>query len=468
MNLLSGLHSRPRAQAAVVALWVVIWWALAVGGRLWLSGDVYGLDYRLLHPDGVCYTAHAFSLLGQGESGRLLMVQAYMSQGTPISLPIGDFWASGSCTGLESRILYPLTSAPFVSLFGVTGMLVVPALAWLISVMVPAVWLATRRHFFGALIISALMLSSTSLARWSVANITDALLMAVVALLIPVLLGRKLGPWTRALAVLGIVVVASLTRQSWPLLMLAGGAVIWHRLSSKAKGGRQRQGLLAAGMILVIAAPVAHFTIVSTLGQQNGSWIVGKLSTAVSSAIASTGSPDDPLEATPPAGSGLALGAQSEGSEVSEAVSSAIDSRESPDDPLEAAQDRHEQAESVSGSLRLLVEQSLRVPIVEFGQLGVLDRALLLLVGLGLLSSVVGWRRLEAKVTMSIFLATLAIGILNGTEGLNFRLQMASVPWLGLMAGLSVAFSWSLVKARNGRTKPTTPDATGPAQSRLF
>ena len=40
-------------QMAVVAL-LVFFWVLAIGARLLWNGDVYGLDYRLFHSDGIC------------------------------------------------------------------------------------------------------------------------------------------------------------------------------------------------------------------------------------------------------------------------------------------------------------------------------------------------------------------------------------------------------------------------------
>ena len=97
-------------QWAVVVL-LVMSWALAVWARILWNGDVYGLDYRLFHPDGACYGAMAFDFAGQGTDGRAEVAAAYADQETPRGALGPDMADPATCShGVRPRILYPLLS----------------------------------------------------------------------------------------------------------------------------------------------------------------------------------------------------------------------------------------------------------------------------------------------------------------------------------------------------------------------
>ena len=221
-----------------VLLLLVMSWALAVWARILWNGDVYGLDYRLFHPDGACYGAMAFDFAGQGMGGRAEVAAAYADQGTPRGALGPDMADPATCSnGVRPRVLYPLLSVPFVNLLGYYGLLVVPALSWLAAALIPAVLLLRRGLTLAPAIAGLLVIASTSVGRWSVANLVDALLMGIMALSLLVLpiFERKTQWWRLGLFAL-LVLLGSLTRQSWPT-WIAVAAAPWFAYAIMNRSG---------------------------------------------------------------------------------------------------------------------------------------------------------------------------------------------------------------------------------------
>ncbi len=218
MDFLSSKTVALGTRQVVVIATLVLFWAMAVGARLLWNGDVYGLDYRLFHPDGICYGAMAFDFAGKGIDGRAELAAAYRGQGTPIGELGPNMDDPATCSnGFRPRVLYPTLSAPLVSLSGYYGLLVVPALSWLAAVLIPVVLLLRRGLTLAPVIAGLLALASTSVGRWSVANLVDATLMGLMALSLLALpvFGRRQQWWRVGLFAL-LIICGSLTRQSWP------------------------------------------------------------------------------------------------------------------------------------------------------------------------------------------------------------------------------------------------------------
>jgi hypothetical protein len=84
----------------------------------------------------------------------------------------------------KSRVLYPILSVPFVALFGMQGMLVIPALSMLtLMIAIQMIGFKLNNKFL-AFLISALISISPVVSRWMFVNITDGLLTALASLFV--------------------------------------------------------------------------------------------------------------------------------------------------------------------------------------------------------------------------------------------------------------------------------------------
>jgi hypothetical protein len=72
----------------------------------------------------------------------------------------------------------------------------------------------------------------------------------------------------------------------------------------------------------------------------------------------------------------------------------------------------------------------LRVTVFELGQLFVLDRVLLLLIGIGILISFRFMREIPSQLFLISTVALWITGSINGVLGVNFRYQLPLVPVL--------------------------------------
>ena len=87
------------------------------------------------------------------------------------------------------------------------------------------------------------------------------------------------------------------------------------------------------------------------------------------------------------------------------------------------------ESDSLLEKFKEIPVQSIKVLVVETGQLLVLDRVFLFLVLFSLFCAF----QLRSKVgilTISVFIGVLAVGFINGTLGVNFRYQLPLVPFL--------------------------------------
>ena len=92
MDLSSSKTVAFGARQVAVIVTLVFFWVLAVGARLLWNGDVYGLGYRLFHPDGVCYGAMASdSLQVRGSMRERNLLRRFRAKGHP-SVSLGRTW----------------------------------------------------------------------------------------------------------------------------------------------------------------------------------------------------------------------------------------------------------------------------------------------------------------------------------------------------------------------------------------
>jgi hypothetical protein len=107
---------------------------------------------------------------------------------------------------ISHRILYPLLSVPFVAIFGIPGMLAIPALSLLVLFL--AIQILSKKMgkpLIGLGIVITLVLSTTVL-RWMMVNCTDALLVGLFAFVpFSILAFKQRSRW--ALPTLGLLII---------------------------------------------------------------------------------------------------------------------------------------------------------------------------------------------------------------------------------------------------------------------
>jgi hypothetical protein len=172
-------------------LLITLAWGISVVSKLKFNGLVYGLDFGLYHPDGVHYTLRTLVWLGHTPLEAAEQISNWYANHSAkqvIINPQSILPENSPVWGLvKPRLLYPFLSLPFVSIFGIPGMLAIPALSLLVT-MIIIFKLASLKlsPTLGTVFATSLVLSPTIL-RWSAANLTDPLSMALfsfVALLL--------------------------------------------------------------------------------------------------------------------------------------------------------------------------------------------------------------------------------------------------------------------------------------------
>jgi len=347
---------------------VVLFWLIALITKIKFNGLVYGLDFGLFHPDGKLYSFRTLTLIGKTEFESGLIVSDWYREN---AFKLNDFNASSLYFDTnplwqlyKPRILYPLLSVPFVALFGMQGMLFVPALSMLILMFsIQLIGLKLEKREIGFLI-SILISISPVVSRWMFANITDSLLTAISSLFVVCLLYIKNSKIF--LLVAGILLIlGSLTRIS--VLEWLAISICMYLVNQK------KASFLLAGLTLVSFAPSA----------------LGNLETGILP---------------------------------------------------------NEKGSSVAERPILLLISMARIAFYEVSQLAVLDRLLLLLLGLAIVVSVRNIGRASSKYFLLVLFALWLTGAVNGTLGVNFRYQLPILPFLAY----TVIDNWNTKLWRKG------------------
>ena len=206
-----------RSRNIILYLSVLGIWLVTLLIKLKYNGLVFGFDYGLYHPDGALYTTRALDWSGYTETEAAKIVSnwynihAFKFNTTKPS----DFYYSIHPLYAEysPRILYPLLSIPFVKLFGIPGMLAVPALSLLILLLVVLkIGMDLNKPFIAFLTLVSVVSSSTVI-RWMMANTTDALLVGIFSVSTYCLV-RKISSYRWYLVFGVLVILTGLTRIS--------------------------------------------------------------------------------------------------------------------------------------------------------------------------------------------------------------------------------------------------------------
>lgn len=195
-------------------------WLVSVASRVIVNGVSFGFDYSIYQPDGVLYALRTYMFLGEDQLASAKLIESWYfthaSSGKHFD-PASILPQNTPAWGLVApRILYPLLSAPFVALFGMAGLLVIPSLSLLLLVL--CIYLIARKYSqsnFG-LVIAILILTSPTVLRWMVANITDSLFVALFALACLMFETRRYD--VRFTFMIGVLIIlTSITRFATPI-----------------------------------------------------------------------------------------------------------------------------------------------------------------------------------------------------------------------------------------------------------
>lgn len=190
------MATKSRSNSELLAyLVIVLAWAVSFATKLHTNGLLYGLDFGLYHPDGTLYTFRTLTWMGKTEvEAGLEISRFYASHAAKFTIIDPETLHFGTNPGWEIyklRYLYPFLSIPFVYLFGVAGMLAIPAISLLIlMIMVFEIAKSYGKPFLGIFI--ALFFSfSLTVTRWMYANTADPLLTALLSITVLVLVKQK-------------------------------------------------------------------------------------------------------------------------------------------------------------------------------------------------------------------------------------------------------------------------------------
>jgi hypothetical protein len=231
-------------------LFLFCFWAVAVGSRIYVNGDSFGFDYSIFQPDGVLYALRTYMFLGEDQLTAAKLIESwYFTHGAsgnhfdPSSILPSNTPAWGL---VAPRILYPLLSVPFVAIFGMNGLLIIPSLSLLVLVF--CIYFIGKRFNAqnSAFMLSLAILMSPTVLRWMVSNITDSLFVALFALTC-LALESKNREANNYIFIGLLIVLTNLTRFATPI-WLAIAVVDFFR-------GRRKRSLFIASLALIATIP---------------------------------------------------------------------------------------------------------------------------------------------------------------------------------------------------------------------
>lgn len=218
----------------VIAYWFVLALGLiAIAAKYKYNGLVFGFDYGMYQPDGKYYTYMALDFINNDpKQSAQSVVNWYATHGfkgnifqvsdlVPDTSPVYQF--------ISNRILYPILSIPFVYMFGIPGMIAVPALSFLLLLYV-VLRLSSRynRIYVGVIICFVLSISPTVM-RWMVVNTTDALLVGLFSYSVILLTDLKSNTKIAYLQLFPLIILTAATRFSLVFWVAIGLVLFIHR-----------------------------------------------------------------------------------------------------------------------------------------------------------------------------------------------------------------------------------------------
>lgn len=193
---------------------------LSVVSRLKFNGLILNFDYGIYQPDGSHYAYQTLTFLGVDSNvAANRVVEWYQVYGIKVK-SIDPSLITPSNTEMwrlvSPRILYSILSVPFVHFMGLSGMMVIPVLSYILLVFsIYRLSENSNRPIIGLALVIA-MTTSPTVSRWMIANITDSLLTGLFALTV-LLIAKDYSRKTWTLSMVILICLTSATRFCLPI-----------------------------------------------------------------------------------------------------------------------------------------------------------------------------------------------------------------------------------------------------------
>jgi len=207
-----------RSKQLVAYCFVLVLGLIAIAAKYKYNGLVFGFDYGIYQPDGKYYTYMALDFINNDPKQSAQSVvnwyaaHAYkgnifqISDLVPETSPIYQY--------ISHRVLYPILSIPFVYLFGIPGMIVIPAISFLCLLL----FIQKISNNYGLINIGVciciILSTSPTVTRWMIWNGTDALLAGLFSYAALLLYNLQTNPNQKYFLLLALVFLTAATRFS--------------------------------------------------------------------------------------------------------------------------------------------------------------------------------------------------------------------------------------------------------------
>ena len=202
---------------------------VSVVSRLKFNGLILNFDYGIYQPDGSHYAYRTLTFLGvDSNAAAERVVSWYQIHGIKNNVFDANFLTPGNkdAWGLTApRILYSLLSMPFVFLFGISGMLVVPIFSFILLIFCVYRFSEIYKVPSTGFLLVMVLCTSPTVLRWMIANITDSLLAGLFGI-VALILSSNISNKTWFFAIFSLIVLTSITRFCTPI-WIAIAAVLW-------------------------------------------------------------------------------------------------------------------------------------------------------------------------------------------------------------------------------------------------
>lgn len=223
-------------------------------------------NQALYAPDTRYYAAMALRFGGADKQSAAEQVTRYTDASGWVTPSVDQLFGWGL---VQPRVVYPALSVPFVKLFGIDGMAVVPALAMAALVVLLTVTLRARYGWAAALGVVLLVVASPQLMFYGSAMLTESLTAVWCALLLIAVWRYQRSPRPLLIgAMVGLTTVMAFTRQS-TLIPAAALAVAW--IGAAILRDHPRRWAMPAVTVVAttVVAQVAQTLVFPTFSQLN-------------------------------------------------------------------------------------------------------------------------------------------------------------------------------------------------------
>ncbi len=243
----------------VIAYWFVLTLGLiAIAAKYKYNGLVFGFDYGIYQPDGKYYTYMALDFINNDpKQSAQSVVNWYATHGykgnifqisdlVPETSPIYQY--------ISHRVLYPILSIPFVYLFGIPGMIVIPSISFLCLLLFIQKISINYNLIHIGFCIGIILSTSPTVIRWMIWNGTDALLAGLFSYVALLLYNLQKNPDQKYFQLFLLIFLTAATRFS---------LVFWIAIAIVIYLNRKK---FLALMIVLISSLCSIPALFSTLG----------------------------------------------------------------------------------------------------------------------------------------------------------------------------------------------------------